>query len=148
MLTARGPIAKPLARQPIIACAAFPLHAGKSTKEAGRAGDCRAGARAPGEAAEQDPVGIVAPRAIAREWKRFYKQLLEIRDGIIDQETRLQNETAQNQPQFMTDPGAETANAAFAQDKALGRASTYQEMLDEVNGALRRSRPARIACAS
>ena len=92
----------------------------------------------PVEAAEEDPVSVVAPKPIAREWKRFYKRLLEIRDGIIDQETRLQNETAQNQPQFMTDPGAETANAAFEQDKALGRVSTYQEMLDEVNGALRR----------
>jgi RNA polymerase-binding transcription factor DksA len=92
----------------------------------------------PVEAAEQDPVSVVAPKPIAREWKRFYKRLLETRDGILDQQTRLQQETAQNQPQFMTDPGAETANAAFEQDKALGRVSTYQEMLDEVNGALRR----------
>ena len=92
----------------------------------------------PVEAAEEDPVSVVAPKPIAREWKPFYKRLLEIRDGIIDQETRLQAETAKNQPQFMTDPGAETANAAFEQDKALGRVSTYQEMLDEVNGALRR----------
>ena len=92
----------------------------------------------PVEAAEQDPVSVVAPKPIAREWKPFYKRLLEARDGIVDQQTRLQNETAANQPQFVTDPGAETANAAFEQDKALGRVSTYQEMLDEVNGALRR----------
>ncbi len=92
----------------------------------------------PVEAAEQDPVSVMAPKPIAREWKKFYKRLLETRDGILDQQLRLQGETAQNQPQFMTDPGAESANAAFEQDKALGRVSTYQEMLDEVNGALRR----------
>jgi RNA polymerase-binding transcription factor DksA len=92
----------------------------------------------PVEAAERDPVAVVAPKKIAREWKKYYKRLLDIRDGVIDQERRLQSETAQNQPQFITDPGAETANAAFEQDKALGRVSTYQEMLDEVNLALSR----------
>ena len=92
----------------------------------------------PVDAAERDPVSVVAPTEIAPEWKKYYKRLLETRDGIIDQETRLQAETAGNQPQFITDPGAETANAAFEQDKALGRVSTYQEMLDEVNQALSR----------
>ena len=92
----------------------------------------------PVDAADKDPVSVVAPKKIPGEWKKFYKRLLDTRDGIIDQETRLQSETAQNQPQFITDPGAETANAAFEQDKALGRVSTYQEMLDEVNLALSR----------
>src|SRR3954463_13426352 len=92
----------------------------------------------PVDAAEKDPASVVARTKIEPHWKKHYERLLQIRDGIIDQETRLQTETAQNQPQFITDPGAETANAAFEQDKALGRVSTYQEMLDEVNAALSR----------
>jgi RNA polymerase-binding transcription factor DksA len=92
----------------------------------------------PIDAAEQDPTSVFAGKEVDPRWKKFYERLLKMRDGIIDQETRLQSETAENQPQFITDPGAETANAAFEQDKALGRVSTYQEMLNEVNLALSR----------
>jgi RNA polymerase-binding transcription factor DksA len=92
----------------------------------------------PVEAADQDPANVMARKKVNPKWKSSYLRLLQIRDGIIDQETRLQNETAENQPQFITDPGAATANAAFEQDKALGRVSAYQEMLDEVNAALSR----------
>ncbi len=89
-------------------------------------------------AAERDPSSVFARRTVEARWRKSYERLLEMRDSIIDQETRLHRESNDNQPQFLTNPGADTANDAFEQDKALGTISTYQEMLDEVNQALAR----------
>jgi len=89
-------------------------------------------------AAERNPSSVFARRKVEARWRKSYERLLELRDSIIDQETRLHRESNDNQPQFLTDPGADSANDAFEQDKALGSISTYQEMLDEVNQALAR----------
>lgn len=92
----------------------------------------------PVEAARKDVASVVAGKQIDARWEKHYARLLEIRDGIIDEETRLQTEARANQPDFITDPGAATANASITRDMALGRASGYQELLDEVNAALAR----------
>jgi DnaK suppressor protein len=90
------------------------------------------------DAAENDVASVVAGQEIDPRWKKQYARLLEIRDGIIDEETRLAGESRENQPDFLTDPGAATASASFKRDMALARVSGYQELLDEVNGALSR----------
>jgi RNA polymerase-binding transcription factor DksA len=90
------------------------------------------------DAAKKDVASVVAGHEVDPRWKKHYAQLLEVRDGIIDEETRLSNESRENQPDFLTDPGAATASASFKRDMALGRVSGYQELLDEVNGALSR----------
>ena len=90
------------------------------------------------DAAEKDVSSVVAGKEIDPRWREYYERLLQIRDGIIDEESRLENESRENQPQFITDVGAESASASFTRDMALGRVSGYQEMLDEVNQALSR----------
>jgi DnaK suppressor protein len=90
----------------------------------------------PLDAAEKDVASVVAGKKIEPRWREYYERLLQIRDGAIDEESRLETESRENQPQFITDAGAETASASFTRDMALGRASGYQEMLDEVNQAL------------
>ena len=90
------------------------------------------------DAAEKDVASVVAGQKIEPRWREYYERLLQIRDGIIDEESRLENESRENQPQFITDVGAESASASITRDIALGRVSGYQEMLDEVNQALSR----------
>lgn len=92
----------------------------------------------PVEAAEKDVAAVVAGQEIDPRWREYYERLLQIRDGVIDEEQRLENESRENQPQFITDVGAESASSSFTRDMALGRVSGYQEMLDEVNQALSR----------
>lgn len=90
------------------------------------------------DAAQKDIASVMAGHQVDERWNKHYTRLLQIRDGIIDEEVRLTAESRDNQPQFLTDPGAETANASFTRDMALGRVSGYQELLDEVNAALAR----------
>ena len=91
-----------------------------------------------GRRADTDPASILAGRNIDPKWKTHYERLLQIRDGIIDQETRLEAQSRENQPEFIKDTAAETGSASFTRDMALGRVSGYQDMLNEVNAALRR----------
>src|SRR5947209_1927715 len=90
------------------------------------------------DAADRDPVTVMGGSDIDSQWKKFYERLLQIRDGIIDEETRLERQSRENQPEFIKDTAAEAASASFTRDLALGRVSGYQEMLDEVNQALDR----------
>ncbi|HEX8280024.1 MAG TPA: TraR/DksA C4-type zinc finger protein [Chthoniobacterales bacterium] len=92
----------------------------------------------PVNAAEKDIASVVAGKPVDPRWKKQYERLLQIRDGIIDEESRLEQESRENQPEFIKDTGAETASSSFTRDLALGRVSGYQEMLDEVNAALSR----------
>ncbi|MDQ6859741.1 MAG: TraR/DksA family transcriptional regulator [Verrucomicrobiota bacterium] len=92
----------------------------------------------PVDAAEKDISSVVAGEKIEPRWREYYERLLRIRDGVIDEETRLQGESRENQPQFITDIGAESASSSITRDMALGRVSGYQEMLDEINLALSR----------
>jgi DnaK suppressor protein len=92
----------------------------------------------PLDAAKRDPATVMARQQIDPKWKKYYQRLLEIRDGIIDEETRLMRQSRENQPEFIKDTPAEAASSSFTRDMALGRVSGYQELLDEVNHALRR----------
>jgi RNA polymerase-binding transcription factor DksA len=90
------------------------------------------------DAADTDPVRLMGGADIDPKWKKHYESLLQIRDGIIDEETRLERQSRENQPEFIKDTAAEAASASFTRDLALSRVSGYQTMLDEVNEALGR----------
>jgi RNA polymerase-binding transcription factor DksA len=92
----------------------------------------------PVDAAEKNVAEVVAGQKIDPRWREYYERLLQIRDGVIDEESRLASESRENQPQFITDVGAESASSSITRDMALSRVSGYQEMLDEVNQALSR----------
>ncbi len=92
----------------------------------------------PVEAAERDVASVVAGKKIDPHWRGQYERLLQLRDHIIDEERRLEQESQGNQPDPLTDEGAESASSTFTREMALGRVSGYQELLDEVNGALAR----------
>jgi RNA polymerase-binding transcription factor DksA len=92
----------------------------------------------PVDAADRDPVAVAAANPVHPKWKPYYQRLIEIRDGVIDQETRLDRQSRENQPEFIKDTAAEAASSSFTRDMALGRVSGYQDMLNEINQALAR----------
>ena len=92
----------------------------------------------PVEAAERDIASVVAGKQIDPRWKEQYERLLQIRDHVIDEETRLEDRAREIQPDPAIDEGAESASNTFTRDLSLGRVSGYQELLDEVNAALAR----------
>src|SRR4051812_29793140 len=72
----------------------------------------------PADAADKDPVTLMAGGEIDPKWKKFYQSLLQIRDAIIDEETRLERQSRENQPEFIKDTAAEAASASFTRDMA------------------------------
>ena len=92
----------------------------------------------PLHAAAHDPVSVVAGRKIDARWREQYERLLQIRDRVIDEETQLEAMSGENQPDYATRSPADSGTQTFTEDLARGRASGYQELLDEINAALER----------
>ena len=61
-----------------------------------------------------------------------------MRDHVIDEEVQLENGARENPPNFAMHSPADTGTQQFLDDLSRGRASGYQEMLDEINDALSR----------
>ncbi len=71
-------------------------------------------------------------------WRRFYDQLIDLRDQLIDAETDLAQKAREIAPDPLQDSPAEIGTSEFQRDQLLGMVTFDQETLDEVNAALGR----------
>src|SRR3954447_18638936 len=69
-------------------------------------------------------------------WHRFYDQLIQMRDQLIDAETDMAQKAREIAPDPLQDSPAEIGASEFQRDQLLGMVTFDQETLEEVNEAL------------
>jgi len=72
------------------------------------------------------------------KWRQSYEQLLQTRDYILDCAQSMKEQGAETQPKDRQQADAESATTVNHRDFALAQASSYHELLREINHALRR----------
>jgi RNA polymerase-binding transcription factor DksA len=104
----------------------------------------RAGLMRDARAGETDKIlGTAAHPSDPRQklppnWRRFYDQLIQRRDQLIDAETDMAQKAREIAPNPLQDSPAEIGTSEFQRDQLLGMVSFDQETLEEVNAALDR----------
>ena len=71
-------------------------------------------------------------------WRRYYDQLIEQRDALIDAQTDLDSKAREISPNVVQDEPAEIGTEEFQRDQLLGVRTFDQETLTEVNAAISR----------
>jgi len=78
------------------------------------------------------------PSTIDPKWRQSYEQLLQTRDYILDRAQSMKEQGAETQPKDRQQADAESATTVNHRDFALAQASSYHELLREINHALGR----------
>jgi RNA polymerase-binding transcription factor DksA len=91
-------------------------------------------------AATADILGLSRrERPIRPAFKKYYRRLIELRDGLLQRQTELARDANDEQPTFSTHM-ADAATDEYDRDFALGMLSSEQDALYQVEQALDRIR--------
>lgn len=72
------------------------------------------------------------------KWRQSYEQLLKMRDYILDCTLSMKQQGTETQPKDRQQADAESATTVSHRDFSFAQASAYNELLGEINHALRR----------
>jgi DnaK suppressor protein len=78
------------------------------------------------------------PKEIPEKWRPAYDRLLALRDKLIDSHQDLTTKAREVQPDALKNEPGEIGTESFQRDYALAMASTEQDVLAEIQGAIGR----------
>ena len=90
------------------------------------------------EKANKQRDNVPMASTIDPKWHQSYEQLLQIREDILDRAQSMKEQAAETQPKDRQQADVESATTVNHRDFAFAQASSYHELLREINHALRR----------
>jgi DnaK suppressor protein len=90
------------------------------------------------EKAEKHQAKPAKSSTIDPKWRQSYEELLQTRDYILDRALSMKEQGAETQPKDRQQANAESATTVNHRDFSFAQASAYNELLGEINHALRR----------